>query len=187
MNFGPLAAEIGSLVWGTRVNFNVFHVLAALLHGTLVVGISQTLWHWTEGATYSAGRPSRYYISPISTEVTKGQICTKSGTAVDVADVINCDNTCGQSGHLDEGCEFCMWLIIAITHWQQQLLLTWLALLCCQWYSAKQPTETLERNEKQCLSGIVVECLSGIAVPAGCIQTSSVKTFIINRQQLTHT
>jgi len=26
--------------------------LAALLHGTLVVGVSQTLWRWTEGATY---------------------------------------------------------------------------------------------------------------------------------------
>jgi len=27
-------------------------VLAALLHGSLVVGVSQTLRHWTEGATY---------------------------------------------------------------------------------------------------------------------------------------
>jgi len=42
-NFGPLTAEIGSGVWGTRANFNGFHVLAALLHGTLVVGVSQTL------------------------------------------------------------------------------------------------------------------------------------------------
>jgi len=31
----PLAAEIGSLVWGTPANFNGFRVLAALLHGTL--------------------------------------------------------------------------------------------------------------------------------------------------------
>ena len=37
--FGPLAAEIVSLVWGTPRNFNGFRVLAALLHGTLVVGI----------------------------------------------------------------------------------------------------------------------------------------------------
>ena len=29
-----------------------FRVLAALLHGTLVVGVSQTLRRWTEGATY---------------------------------------------------------------------------------------------------------------------------------------
>jgi len=33
-------------------NFNGFHVLAALLHSTLVVGVSQTLRCWTEGATY---------------------------------------------------------------------------------------------------------------------------------------
>jgi len=52
VNFGPLAAEIGSLVWGTPANFNSFRVLAALLHGTLVVGVSQTLPRWTEGATY---------------------------------------------------------------------------------------------------------------------------------------
>jgi len=43
VNFGPLAAEIGSLVWGTPANFNWFRVLAALLHDTLVVGVSQTL------------------------------------------------------------------------------------------------------------------------------------------------
>ena len=43
VNFGPLAAEIVSLVWGTRGNFNGLLVLAALLHGTLVVGASQTL------------------------------------------------------------------------------------------------------------------------------------------------
>jgi len=28
---GPLAAEIGPVVWGTRANFNGFRVLAALL------------------------------------------------------------------------------------------------------------------------------------------------------------
>jgi len=38
VNFGPLAAEIFSLVWGTPGNFNGFRFLAALLHGTLVVG-----------------------------------------------------------------------------------------------------------------------------------------------------
>ena len=40
VNFGPLAAEIVSLVWGTPANFNGFCILAALLHGTLVVGDS---------------------------------------------------------------------------------------------------------------------------------------------------
>jgi len=42
VNFGLLAAEIVSSVWGTPANFNGFRVLAALLHGTLVVGVSQT-------------------------------------------------------------------------------------------------------------------------------------------------
>jgi len=39
-NFGPLTAEIGLPVWGTPANFNGFRVLAALLHGTPVVGVS---------------------------------------------------------------------------------------------------------------------------------------------------
>ena len=43
VNFGLVAAEIGSLVWGTPANFNGFRILAALLQGTLVVGVSQTL------------------------------------------------------------------------------------------------------------------------------------------------
>jgi len=52
VNFGPLAAEIGPVVWGTPANFNGFRVLAALLHSTPVLGVSQTLWRLTEGATY---------------------------------------------------------------------------------------------------------------------------------------
>jgi len=52
MNFGPLAAEICWRVWGTPANFNVFRALAALLHGIPVLGVSQTLQHGTEGATY---------------------------------------------------------------------------------------------------------------------------------------
>jgi len=43
VNFGPLAAEICWQVWGTPANFNGFCDLAALLHGTLVVGVSHTL------------------------------------------------------------------------------------------------------------------------------------------------
>jgi len=43
VNFGPLAAEIVSIIWGTPANFNGFRVLTALLHGTLVVGVSQSL------------------------------------------------------------------------------------------------------------------------------------------------
>jgi len=40
VNFGPLAAEIDPVVWGTPANFNGFRVLAALLHGIQVVGVS---------------------------------------------------------------------------------------------------------------------------------------------------
>jgi len=68
VNFGPLAAEIGLPVWGTPANFNGFRVLAALLHDTLVVGVSQTLRRWTEGATYiqqSGRRPSRWAMAHI--------------------------------------------------------------------------------------------------------------------------
>jgi len=43
VSFGPLEAEIDSGVWGTPANFNGFRVFAALLRGTLVVGVSQTL------------------------------------------------------------------------------------------------------------------------------------------------
>jgi len=45
VNIDPLAAEIGSLVLGTPANVNGFRVLAALLYGTLVVGVNQTLRH----------------------------------------------------------------------------------------------------------------------------------------------
>jgi len=52
VHFSALVAEICWRVWDTSANFKTFRVLAALLHGTLVVGISQTLRRWTEGATY---------------------------------------------------------------------------------------------------------------------------------------
>jgi len=52
VTFGPLAAEIGPVVWGTAVNFNGFRVLGALLHGTPVLGVSQTLRRCTDGAAY---------------------------------------------------------------------------------------------------------------------------------------
>ena len=58
VNFGLLAAEIVSLVWGTPANFNRFRVLAALLHGTLVVGVSQTAAFNRGRHLYLAGRPS---------------------------------------------------------------------------------------------------------------------------------
>jgi len=43
MNIGLLTAEIRWRVWGTPANLNGFRVLEALPHGTLVVGVSQTL------------------------------------------------------------------------------------------------------------------------------------------------
>jgi len=63
--FGPLTAEIGSLVWGTPTNFNVFRVLAALLHGTPAVGGSQTAVLNRGRHLYSAGRPSRWALAHI--------------------------------------------------------------------------------------------------------------------------
>jgi len=41
VNFGLLTAEICWRVWATRANLNGFRVLEALLHGNIVVGISQ--------------------------------------------------------------------------------------------------------------------------------------------------
>ena len=65
VNFGPLAAEIVSLVWGTPGNFNGFRVLATLLHGTLVVCVSQTAALNRGCHLYSAGRPSRWALAYI--------------------------------------------------------------------------------------------------------------------------
>ena len=43
VNIGPLTAEIDWRVWGTPSYFSGYRVLAALLHGSQVVGVSQTL------------------------------------------------------------------------------------------------------------------------------------------------
>ena len=66
VNFGSLAAEIILIVWGTPANFNGFRVLEALLHDTLVVGISQTAASNRGRHLYSAGRPSRWALAHIS-------------------------------------------------------------------------------------------------------------------------
>jgi len=55
VNFGPLAAEIGQVVWGTPANFNGFRVLAALLHCSQVLGVSQT-------AALNRGRHATYVL-----------------------------------------------------------------------------------------------------------------------------
>jgi len=66
VNFGSLAAEIVSLVWGTPGNFNRFRFLAALLHSTLTVGVSQTAVLNRGRHLYSAARPSRWALTHIS-------------------------------------------------------------------------------------------------------------------------
>ena len=66
VNFDPLAAEIVSLVWGTPGNFNGFRDLAALLHGTLVVGVSQTAVLNRGRHLHPAGQPSRWALAHIS-------------------------------------------------------------------------------------------------------------------------
>ena len=66
VDFGPLAAEIVSLVWGTPGNFNGFRVLAELLNGTLVVGVRQTAAFNRGHHLYSARRPSRWTLAHIS-------------------------------------------------------------------------------------------------------------------------
>ena len=43
VNFSPLTAEIGLLVWGTPANFNRFRVLASLLHRRRSPEANQTL------------------------------------------------------------------------------------------------------------------------------------------------
>jgi len=83
VNFGPLAAEIGLPVWGTPGNFNGFLVLAALLPGTLVVGVSQTAALNRRRHLYSAGRPSRWAVAHIlvlsvTVEALQGKMCQNS-------------------------------------------------------------------------------------------------------------
>jgi len=43
VNFGPLTAETGSLVWGTPANFNGVCVLASLLHRRRSTEVNKTL------------------------------------------------------------------------------------------------------------------------------------------------
>ena len=65
-NFGPLTAEICWRVLGTPTNFNGFCVLAALLYGTLEVGVSQIFAALNRGRHfYSAGRPSCWALAHI--------------------------------------------------------------------------------------------------------------------------
>jgi len=80
VNFGPQAAEIVSLVCGTPGNFNGFRDLAELLHGTLVVGVSQTAAFNRGRHLYSAGRLSRWALAHISSKyyIHNNTPCSKS-------------------------------------------------------------------------------------------------------------
>ena len=78
VNFGLLTAEIVSLVWGTPANFNGFLVLAALLYGTLVVGVNQTAAFNRGRHLYSAGRPSGWALAHISSSFFFGLFVTRT-------------------------------------------------------------------------------------------------------------
>jgi len=75
-NIGPLAAEICWRVWGTPASFNGFCVLAALLHGTLIMGVSQTLRRWTEGASYM--RQGSHHIGHWPTFLVMVALCNRA-------------------------------------------------------------------------------------------------------------
>jgi len=64
-NFGPLAAEICWRIWGTLANFNRLLVLAALLHGTRVVSVTQFVALNTGHHLHLEGRPSRLALAHI--------------------------------------------------------------------------------------------------------------------------
>jgi len=51
VNFGPLAAEIRSGVWGTQQISAVLR-LGSITERHSSSGRQPTLWSWTEGATY---------------------------------------------------------------------------------------------------------------------------------------
>ena len=67
VNLGPLAADIGLPVWGTPANFNSFRILAALLHGSQVMGRygRQPNFAALNRGRHSAGRPSRWALAHI--------------------------------------------------------------------------------------------------------------------------
>ena len=74
---------------GTPTNYNGFRVLAALLHGTLVVGVSQSLRRWTEDATYFGREAITFGIGPHSSLVVKMPV---GKSAMRLA---NCDSPTG--------------------------------------------------------------------------------------------
>ena len=70
----PLMAEICWRVWGTPAHFNGFRVLAALLHGTQVVGVNQTAALNRGRHLYSAGWPPRWALAYILVNITASSL-----------------------------------------------------------------------------------------------------------------
>ena len=70
-------AEICWRVWGALANFNGFQVLATLLHGILVVGVSQSLRRLTEDATYI--RQGGHYVRHWLTFPVMAALCNRAG------------------------------------------------------------------------------------------------------------
>ena len=93
VNFGKLAAEIGPVVWGTPANFNGFRVFAALLHGTSVVGVSQTLRAALNRRRHlhSAGRPSRWALVHILVNYDNehNRVLSNAGLALTETGILN--------------------------------------------------------------------------------------------------
>jgi len=66
VNFGPLAAEIVSLVWGTPANFNGFWRLGSVTARYSSSGRQPNFAALNRGRhIYSAGRPSRWALTHI--------------------------------------------------------------------------------------------------------------------------
>jgi len=68
-NFCLLMAEIGLPVWCTPAHFSGFRVLAALLHSSLVIGVSQTAALNRGRHLYLAGWPSRWALAHILVDI----------------------------------------------------------------------------------------------------------------------
>jgi len=131
VNFDLLAAEICWRVWGTPENFNGFCVLAALLHGTLVLGVSQTLRHWTDSATYI--RQGGHHIGHWPTFLVVCWVSRESAICVDcegVSFVLSCSAWTavnhGKPLHVHQ--PVCS---VSFTRWHCSL--TWTLLCCCLW------------------------------------------------------
>jgi len=67
VNFGPLAAEIGPVVWGTPANFNGFRVLGSVTARHSSSGRQPNFAALNRGRhLHSTGRPSRWALAHIS-------------------------------------------------------------------------------------------------------------------------